>query len=97
MRVDGKYLILFTVAIFNLQSHHSKFKRLKNVFEISFRFWKISNGMLPNTQQQAFKEDSMGHTQVFEWFKFSDMSVENHAHSSHPSTSGNNEHVENIC
>lgn len=47
--------------------------------------------------QQAFKEDAMSRTQVFEWFgrfKRGEMSVEDHAHSGRPSTSQN---VEKIC
>lgn len=40
--------------------------------------------------QQAFKEDAMNRTQIFEWFghfKCGEMSVEDHAHSGHLSTS----------
>lgn len=44
--------------------------------------------------QQAFKEDAMSRTQVFEWFghfKRGEMSVEDHARSGRPSTSRNDE------
>ena len=47
--------------------------------------------------QKAFKEETLSHTQVFEWFaqfKRGEMSVEDHPHSGRPSTSCSGENVE---
>ena len=49
--------------------------------------------------QKAFKEEALSRTKVFEWFawfKRGEMSVEDHPHSGHPSTSRTDENVEKI-
>ena len=49
--------------------------------------------------QKAFKEEALGHTQVFEWFarfKRGEMSAEVHPLSGCPSTSRTDENVEKI-
>jgi hypothetical protein len=49
--------------------------------------------------QEAFKEEALSFTQVFEWFalfKIGEMSVEDHPHSGRPSTSRTDENVEKI-
>jgi len=49
--------------------------------------------------QKAFKEEALSRTQVFEWFalfKRGEMSVEDHPHSGHLSTSRTDENVEKI-
>jgi len=49
--------------------------------------------------QKAFKEETLSHTQVFEWFagfKRGEMSAENHPHSGRPSTSRSDKNVKEI-
>ena len=51
------------------------------------------------TVEQAFKKGAMSYTQVFQLhghFKCGEMSVEDHVHSGHPSSSENNENIEKI-